>query len=124
MALNQGLVRDVLRQHRLADAIRADQHDVSGVAEELERHQRINGDAVAVLGPAPVEVAKWLEATDVRLAQPSLQTPTGSFLLLPAEQRTYPGFAGNIAPMRQQPVQVERAGAGLLCVALNHHAAP
>ena len=64
--LDQRPVGDVLREHRFADTVRADQHDVGGVAEELKRHQRFDGDTVAALGPTPVEVADRLETADPR----------------------------------------------------------
>ena len=46
---------DVLRKHRPADAVRPGKHDVGGFLEEVERDQRINGGAVAVL---PVQFAR------------------------------------------------------------------
>ena len=101
MALDQRLVGYVLCQHRLTDAVRADQHDVGCVAKELERHQRIDGDAVAAFWPTPVEVADWLKAADASGTQPALQAAAGALLLLPAEQRGHPGFGGDLAPMRQ-----------------------
>ena len=65
VARDQCLMGDVLGDHRLADAVRADEHDVGGVVEELERHQRVDGGAVAALGPGPVEVAERFEAADM-----------------------------------------------------------
>ena len=59
--------RDVLRQHRLADVVLTDQQEIVGVAEELERHQRFNGDTVAPLGLTPLEVADRLETADQRI---------------------------------------------------------
>jgi len=76
----------VLGDHRLADAVGADEHDVGGVIEELERHQHIDGGAVATLGPGPVEVAERLEAADMGGAQSSLQAAAGAFVFLPTEQ--------------------------------------
>ena len=64
------------------------------------------------------------EAADMGGAQPTLQAAAGAFLLLPAEQRGDPDFAGDLAPVRQQPVQMERAGAGALCVVLSHRDHP
>jgi len=86
VAAGQRLVGDVLGDHRLADAVGADEHDVGGVVEELERHQRVDGGAVATLGPGPVEVAERLEAADMGGAQSSLQAAAGAFVFLPTEQ--------------------------------------
>src|ERR1041385_6252626 len=47
-------------------------------------------------------------------AQPTFQTAEGAFLLFPTEQRGESGFAGGLAPVRQQPVQIERRGTGAL----------
>ena len=49
----------------VAEKLRADigeQHDAGGVGEELQPHQLLNGRAVALLGPVPVEVSQRLEA--------------------------------------------------------------
>ena len=78
---DQSLVGDILRQRRLADAIGSDQDDVAGVLKEVERHQRVDGGAVAALGPGPVEVASCkgtlrmtrLEAADTRILQSPFQ---------------------------------------------------
>src|SRR4051794_25143430 len=115
MALDQGLVGDVLCQHRLADAVRADQHDVGGLAKELERHQRIDAEAIAALGPIPVEVAERLEATDMSRAQPSLQAAAGALLLLPAEPRAHPGFTGDLTQCASSPCRLS-APARACCV--------
>src|SRR6476660_2721409 len=100
----ESLVSDVLGDHRLADAVRPDEHDVGGIVEELERHERVDGGAVATLGPGPVEVAERLEAADMGGAQSSLQAASGALLFLPTEQGRDPGFAGDLAPVRQQAV--------------------
>ena len=50
MSLDQGLVGDVLGDCRFADTVGADENDVGGLVEKLERHQRIDGGAVAASG--------------------------------------------------------------------------
>jgi hypothetical protein len=62
---------DVLRQHRFADPIRTDQHDIAGVIEELERHQPLDSGAVASFRPSLVEVVDRLEPADGGDAQPA-----------------------------------------------------
>ena len=56
LAVDHCLMCDVLSKHRLADALRPDKHDVGGLLEKVERNQRINSGAVAVLGPGPGRV--------------------------------------------------------------------
>ena len=43
VAVDQRLMGDVLRQGRLADAVRTDDDDIGGLLEEVERHQRLDG---------------------------------------------------------------------------------
>ena len=59
VTVDQRLVGDVLRQRRLADAVRADRR--RWWHEEVERHQRVDGGAVAALRPIPVEVQSGLK---------------------------------------------------------------
>src|SRR5271163_168628 len=124
VAMNQRLMGDILRQRRFANAIRADQDDVCGLAEEVERHQRLDGGPVAALGPAPIEVAEWLEATDMGGPQSPLQAAARALLLLPADQRRHPGLGYGLWPMRQQAMQMQRLGAGAHGVELSHRTAP
>src|SRR5665213_4598823 len=74
MTLDQRLVGDVLCDRRFTDAVWANQYDVGGVLEELQRHQCIDDGPIAAFGPRPVEVAKRFEAADMRGAQPAFQT--------------------------------------------------
>ena len=77
-------------------------NDVGGVLEELKRHQRINGGAVAAFRPAPVEVAQRLESADMGGAQSAFQAAAGALPFLPAQQRIDPGLVGGLAPVRQK----------------------
>ena len=112
VAVDHCLMSDVLGKHRLADAVRPDKHDVGGFLEEVERDQRIDGGAVAVLGPGPVEVAEWFEAADMCGAEPTLQAAAGALLLLPVKHRRQPGLGCDLRPVRQQTMQMQRLGAG------------
>jgi len=108
---DQRLMRDVLRQHGFPGAVLADQDDIGGILEEVERHQGLDGGAVAALRPVPVEVAERFEAADLRRLQPPLQTAAGPFLFLPVDQRREPGLGRHFAPVPEQAVQVQSAGA-------------
>ena len=109
--VDEGLVGDVARQHRLADAAGPDEYAVGGLLEEVEGHQRLDGGAVDARGPAPVEVAQRLEAPDVRLLQAALQAAAGPLPLLPAQQLGDPGFGGDLLPMGQQAMEAQGLGA-------------
>src|SRR5277367_3139824 len=112
VAIDHCLMGDVLSEHRLADAVWPDKDDIGGLFEEVERDQRVNRGAVAVLGPGPVEVTEWLEAADMRGAESTLQAAAGALLLLPVEHWRQPGLGCDLGPVRQQTVQVQRLGAG------------
>jgi hypothetical protein len=51
VAVNDGLVGNILRQGRLADSVGSDQDCVGGVVEEFERHQGFDGGSVAAFWP-------------------------------------------------------------------------
>ena len=57
MPVDDGLMGDISRQGGLADAVRADEDDVGGVFEEVERHQCFGRRTIAAFGPVPIEVA-------------------------------------------------------------------
>jgi hypothetical protein len=122
--LDQCPVGDVLRDGRFPDAVRANQNDVGGVVEELQRHRRVDGGPIATLWPGPVEIAKRFEPAEMGRAGAPLQTATGAFLFLPAEQPREPGLGGDFVPVRQQPVQIERRGSGTLWVGFSHRIGP
>src|SRR5271155_3916262 len=115
---------DVLRQGRLADAVRTDDDDIGGLLEEVERHQRLDGCADAALGPVPVEVTQRLEAADMGGPQPTLQTAAGALSLFPVEQRRYPGLGRDLRPVRHQAVQMQRLSADAQGVEVSHRNAP
>src|SRR5688572_12327938 len=63
---------DVPGDHGLAQAVGADQGEVSTLADELEGERALDQVALDLLGPAPVEVSDRLEASDAGPAQPAL----------------------------------------------------
>src|SRR5262249_57600868 len=98
MTLDDGMMGNVLCQRRLAGAIRTDEHHVAAIGEEVEREQCFDGGAIDPLGPGPIEVAQWLEATDMRGLQAALEAALGAFLLLPADQRLDPASVASLRP--------------------------
>src|SRR6266571_9158409 len=120
MAVDQSLMGDVAGEGRLADAVGADQDDVGGVLEEVERHQGVEGRTVAAFGPGPIEVADGLEATDMSGAEPALEAAAAALLLLPVNERLDPFGGGGFRPVRQEAMQVERLGARVQDVEASH----
>jgi hypothetical protein len=49
--LERRLMGDVLRDRRFTDTVWPNQHDVGGVLEELQRHQRIDDGPITAFGP-------------------------------------------------------------------------
>src|SRR5215470_17611671 len=83
MAGGDGLVGDVLGDHRLAEPVGRDQDDVAWFLEELERHERLDRPTIALPGPSPIEVAQGLEGSDMGLCQAPLERATGALLFFP-----------------------------------------
>ena len=77
-----GLVSDVLRDHGLAQALRSDQDDVAAFFEEVQSEGGLDGLAVDLLGPGPVEVGHGLEATDPAAGQASFEAASGAVVPL------------------------------------------
>jgi hypothetical protein len=67
MPVEDGLVCDVLSNHRFAEALRGDEHDVARAGHEVDRV------AVNTSRPVPIEVGDGLEATEPRALGPTLQ---------------------------------------------------
>ncbi len=93
------LIGEIERQCRFADAVRADQHNVRGVLDELKRHQLFDDGAIAPLGPGPVEVAQRFEAAQMGIADASLQRTASSLLLFPLQQWRDPRLGHHIGPV-------------------------
>lgn len=111
MPVKDGLVGDVLGQRRLADAVGADDDRVGGVAEEVQAEERLDGGAVALGGPGPVEVAQRLEAADAGGLQTPLEALLGALGLLPVEEPRGPSLGLGLVEMGVQAVQPELQGA-------------
>ena len=99
----------------------SDEDDVGGVGEEVERHQRVDGGAVAALGPGPVEVAERLEAADMGGLQPALQAAAGALLSPPnsSSGATQASVATSVQ-CASRPCRLQRLGAVAQCVELSH----
>jgi hypothetical protein len=80
VALQDGLMDGVLRDHRLAQALGPDEHDVLRVLEEVQPEDAFDKRPVDVLRPRPVEVGHRLEAAQARAAEAALQAAAGAVL--------------------------------------------
>jgi hypothetical protein len=56
VAMQDRLMQEVFGEHRLADAVRTDQHDVGRLLDEAQGEEFLDERPVALGGPAPVEV--------------------------------------------------------------------
>jgi hypothetical protein len=107
MPVQHGLVEDVFHQHRLAEAIRADQDDIGGFADEAEGEDFLDERPIALGGPRPVEVGDWLEDADACILEPPLEAAPCSLSLLDGEQLREPGFVDDGLGVGKQPVEAE-----------------
>ncbi len=97
--LEDGLVREVLRDHRLTQALRGDEHDVARVGEVVAGESALDELAVDLGRPGPVEVDHRLEAAEVAVREATLQAASGAVLLVEVDDvleqlRRAPAFSG------------------------------
>ena len=69
-----GLMGDVLGQHRLSEAVRTDEDDIVAAVEEVEGEDALEGGSVQCGGPIPVPVGEWLESSESGALEPALDT--------------------------------------------------
>ena len=62
-------------EHRLAEALRGDEDDVLALGEEVEREDAIDGGAMELLGPVPLEIGQRFEAAEARGPQLPFESP-------------------------------------------------
>ena len=98
MAAEQGLVGEVLGDHRLAQAGGTDQDHIGGLGEEPEREQILNLLAVDVFWPVPVEVAHRLELGDLGVSDATFEAAALPLVVLAIEQDRDPGLVAEFVP--------------------------
>ena len=79
-------------QHRLADTVRTDEHDVGGVVDEGEGEQLFDEEAVDALGPGPVEVGDGFEGADARVGQAPFEGASFAFAVFDVDDALDPGL--------------------------------
>ena len=76
-----GLVGDVLGDHRLAEALRGDEDEVAGRGEEVEAERGLDGGAVDAVRPGPVEGVHRGEAAEAAAEEAPFEAAPGPVLL-------------------------------------------
>ena len=76
VAFEHGLVGDVFEDHGFAEPVGAKDDEVASLAEEVEGQCGLDGAAVDLLGPVPVEIGDGFESTDFGEFETALETPT------------------------------------------------
>ena len=74
MACQHGSVTDVLSDHRFAQAVAADQNEISAFGKEVQRQSALDDVAFDLGGPGPFEVGDGFESLDAGQTQPPFQT--------------------------------------------------
>ena len=69
-------MEQVLRDHRLADAVWADEDDVGGLLEEVQGEQFFEELAIDLFGPGVIEVGDGFELEEACVAEAALETAT------------------------------------------------
>ncbi len=63
---------DILRDHGLAQAVGADECEIAALADEFEGERTLDESALDLLGPVPVEIGDWLEASEAGSSKAAL----------------------------------------------------
>src|SRR5438128_1125871 len=130
VAGEDGGVGDVLRDHRLAEALGRHEHDVARAREEVEPQRGLDRRAVDTLRPRPIEVAHRGESAKAASQKAALESAARALLLLALREmleelgRAPPAFGregDDVVEMRGGVTQAE-GGEGVNQVA--HWTAP
>ncbi len=82
VAFEHGLVREILGDHRLSQALRGGEHDVAPLGEVVAAESAVDELAVDLRRPRPIEVGHRLEATEVAVREATVQTAPDAVLLV------------------------------------------
>ena len=78
-------MEQVLRDHGLADPVRADQDDVGGLLEEVQGEKFFEELAIDLFGPGVIEVRDGFELEQPCVAEAALETATLPFAFFDLE---------------------------------------
>ena len=107
------LVRDVLGDHRLAEALGGDQDEVAGLGQKLQAQGGLDGGAVEAFGPGPVKSVHRGEAAEAAAEEAPFETPAGPFLLLDVDE-VLKELSGTPAALGRQRDEVIEVGGGVV----------
>ena len=97
----QSEVGEIFGDDGLAGGVGANEHDVGGLRNEVERAQFVDRAAVNLLRPLPVEVAKRLEGAEPREAQAAIQGAALTLALLVVDHGGQPIQGTDFIPVRE-----------------------
>ena len=86
MAGEDGLVRQILGDHRFSYAVGTKEDDVASLANEIQCEGAFDQFPIDFLGPIPIEINKRLEAFKTCAFQPAGKTSLGAILKLDPSQ--------------------------------------
>jgi hypothetical protein len=95
VAADDSLMGDVFEDHGFADAVGTDEDSVVAGLDEAEGEELVDGFAIDLLGPSPVEVGHRLEGGDAGIAETAFQAALLALALLDGEHLRQPGFVGD-----------------------------
>jgi hypothetical protein len=108
MTGDERLVRDIVRQHCLPNAVWADQDNIRRFLDEVERQDRFDCSTIASRRPIPIELVDRLESPEACAFHPSFKTSADMFIFFPLQERWKPRCIGNFRPVCEQAVETER----------------
>ena len=109
VAVEDGVMDDVLREHGFADAVGSEEHDVDGIVDEGEREELVDELAVDGLGPLPIEVGGGFEGADARIGESPFERASFAFTVFDVDDGFEPGLAEERVVLGGETVQAEGA---------------
>ena len=100
-------MREVAEDHRLADAVGADQNDVLTLGDEAQREEVFDLRAVDPLRPCPVEVAERLEGSDAGEMGAVHETSPRALFALDRHHALEPWLAADLVDAGEAAVQAQ-----------------
>jgi hypothetical protein len=100
-------VGDVFENHCFADAVGADENGIVSGLEEAEGEELVDGLAVDLLGPGPVEVGHGLEGGDACASKAPLEAAFFALALLDGEDLMEPRLVGDLLPTTDETKEAE-----------------
>jgi hypothetical protein len=109
MAGQHGLIGDVLGDHRFPQPLSGDQNQIVTLDQEVQAQGGVDGGAIEVSGPGPVERTHGGEAPDFRAGEAPLQGTAGAVLEFGLDE-VLEELGGAEAPLGGQGDQIVEVG--------------